>query len=122
MKKILISMLICGAVFSASAQNDSANSTSINTSPTTIMHKYFYYPSSNVYFDEGSGNYWDWNNGTSKWITVQTLPSTITVGNAERYPIDVTGNDPWLNNASDLKKYKVKGNGEVKMKTEKDKQ
>ena len=114
-------MLICGAMFSASAQNDSTNSTSTNTTPTTTMHKYFYYPSSNVYFDEASGNYWYWDNGTAKWLTVQTLPSTITVANTQRYPIDITGNDPWLNNASDLKKYKVKGNGEVKMKTDKDK-
>ena len=123
MKKILLMMLICGGVLSASAQ-DSTNSTtndnmSTTTSPSTTTHKYYYYPSSNVYFDEASGNYWYKDNGANDWTEVQTLPATIMVDNTARVPLEYTGDEPWKNNASDIKRYKVKGNGSVKMKTQK---
>ena len=70
---------------------------------------------SDVYFDESSGNYWYWDSGTSQWSMTQTLPTTITVVEKQRYPITYKGDDPWKNNAADLKKYKSK-NGKEKMK------
>ncbi len=118
MKKILLMVLICGGVLSASAQ-DTTNPMPTPTSPVTITHKYYYYPSSNVYFDEATGNYWYKVNGATDWTEVQTLPTTITVDNATRVPLEYVGEEPWKNNASDIKKYKVKGNGSVKMKTQK---
>jgi hypothetical protein len=46
----------------------------------------------------------------------QTLPSTITVVETQRYPITYKGDDPWKNNKADQMKYKTKKNGKVKMK------
>lgn len=120
MKKILLMMLICGGVLSASAQDSTNNDNmSTTTSPATTTHKYYYYPSSNVYFDEATGNYWYLDNGATNWTEVQTLPTTITVDNTARVPLEYNGDEPWKNNASDIKKYKVKDNGSVKMKTQK---
>jgi len=111
MKKILFLMLISGSMLTASAQ--------VTDSTTTTVHKYYYYPSSNVYFDEASGNYW-YKDNTSKWSETQTLPTTITVEKTPRYSLKYNGTEPWKNNAADIKKYKVKKNGTVKMKTKKD--
>lgn len=108
-------MLLSGAIFSASAQ------TTTTTTTTTTTHKYYYYPSSNVYFDEASGNYWYWDDGSSQWTMTQTLPTTITVVKTERQPIMYKGDDPWKNNAADIKKYKTKKNGSIKIKPKKDK-
>jgi hypothetical protein len=110
MKKILFLILVCGTVITASAQ------TTDSVTTTTTTHKYYYYPSSNVYFDEASGNYMYWDQSTSQWSTTQTLPATITIEKTTRYPIHYSGNDPWKNNLADMKKYKVKKNGVVKMK------
>lgn len=119
MKKIMFSMLLCGAMFAASAQdtnNNNNNSSTTTTTTTTTTHKYYYYPSSNVYFDESTGNYWYRDNSTSQWSMTQQLPSTVTVTNTERRPVTYTGEDPWKNNNMDMKKYKTKKNGTVKMK------
>lgn len=113
MKKILFLLLSCGFMLSAFAQvPDTANDAMKDTSSTIIVHKYFYYPSSNVYFDEATGNYWYWDNSTSQWITTHELPSTITLVEP-KYPLDYTGNEPFQNNSSDLKKYKVTKSGKV---------
>lgn len=123
MKKTLLLMLICGAMLSASAQDSTNSTTSNNTSTTTTTtaHKYYYYPSANVYFDEATGNYWYKDNGATDWTEAQTLPSSVTVDNTQRYALDYNGSEPWQNNATDIKKYKTKGNGAVKIKTEKHK-
>ena len=89
-------------------------------SAVVTTHKYYYYPSSNVYFDEASGNYWYLDNTTSQWSMVQALPSTITVETIERQPIDYVGDDPWRNNADDIKKYKMKED-KTKIKSDDDK-
>jgi hypothetical protein len=112
MKKILLSMLICGSLLSASAQ---VTDTTTNTTVTTT-HKYYYYPSSNIYYDNASGNYWYWDKSTSQWMMTQTLPSTITLEKTPQYPITYNGNDPWKNNMADMKKYKVRKNGTIKIK------
>jgi len=121
MKKVIISMLVCGAMLSATAQDSTGTSnptTTTTTTTTTTAHKYFYYPSTNVYTDEATGNYWYWDKANSKWMMTQTLPTTITLDQT-KYPVEIQGNDPWKNNDADIKKYKVKGNGEIKVKTEK---
>ena|ERR1035438_569642 len=110
MKKILLSIVICGSILSAVAQSND----STTTPTTTSTHKYYYYPSSNVYFDEASGNYWYLDKGTKKWSMTQTLPNTITLEKTERYPVNYNGTDPWKSNAADVKKYKERRNGTVK--------
>ena len=114
MKKILLSLLICGSIFSASAQE---STTKVTTTTTTTAPKYSYYPAIDVYFDQTTGNYWYHEKGSSKWIMTQALPPTIIVENTSvKYPINYTGKDPWENNLSDIKKYKIKKNGKVKIK------
>lgn len=108
MKKALFLLLICGAMLSASAQT--------TTVTDSVTHTYYYYPSSNVYFDQASGNYWYWDKSSSQWQMNTTLPQTVTVEETDKYQIPYKGNDPWKNNAEDMKKYKVKKNGKVKMK------
>ena len=112
MKKIIFSLLICGSMLTASAQ--------VTDSTTTTVHKYYYYPSSNVYFDEATGDYWYLDNTTSQWSMVKTLPSTIQVETTEKKSIDYSGNDPWKNNADDIKKYKEKED-KTKMKSDDEK-
>jgi hypothetical protein len=111
MKKILFLLLLAGAVFSASAQT-----TTTTTRTTTHKYRYYYYPASNIYYDEDSGNYWYWDNASSQWSLVQTLPSNMKVVQTQRYPVMYNGADPWKNNAADIKKFKVKKNGKVKIK------
>ncbi len=128
MKKILILLLISGSVLTASAQVDqSTTTTTTTTTPTTSptvqpgQHQYYFYPSQNVYFDKASGDYWYKEAPTATtWTETTTLPSTVTVENQKSFPIQYKGNDPWKNNDADLKKYKVKNNGTVKMKMKKD--
>src|SRR5438045_290423 len=115
MKKILFLILTSGVMFYASAQV-----TTDSTVTTTTTHKYYYYPSSNVYFDEATGDYWYLDNTTSQWSMVKTLPSTINVEQTDRQAINYNGNDPWKNNADDMKKYKAKDD-KTKMKSGDDK-
>ena len=98
-------MMISVALLSASAQTT-----------RTVTHRYYYYTSANVYYDEESGNYWYWDAPSSQWKMTQTLPANITVVKSPKYMVHYEGDDPWKNNAADVKKYKVKKNGRVKVK------
>ena len=113
MKKIFLFILISGSMLSVSAQVDTTTKT---VTTTTSTHKYSYYPTSNVYFDQVTGNYWYRENSNAPWTMSQTLPTTITVDKTVEYPVTYSGNDPWKNNRGDIKKYKVKKNGVVKIK------
>ena len=113
MKKILLSMLLCVSTLFAIAQD----STTHTTTTTTTTHKYFYDPSSNVYYDQSTGTYWYQDKGATEWTKSQTLPSTVVVEKTKEVPVDVNGTDPWKNNTADIKKYKIKKNGTVKIKT-----
>lgn len=94
-----------------------ADNTTKTTTTTTapVTHMYYYYPTSNVYYDDATQTYWYWENNSSSWSMTQTLPTTITIGQTQRYPITYTGADPWKNNATDKIKYKSK-NGKEKTK------
>jgi hypothetical protein len=108
MKKILFVLLVSIVGYSAMAQNQT-------TTTTTTTHKYYYYPSTNVYWDQASGNYWYYDNGN--WTSVQSLPSTVTITKTTpKYRIYTSGDEPYVNNATDMKKYKVKRNGTIKSK------
>lgn len=106
---MLFVLLISTLGLTAMAQNETM-------STTTTTHRYYFYPSTNVYYDDVSGNYWYYDDPTTQWVVVKTLPSTITIAKAPRYHVTYNGDDPWKNNAADLKKYKVKGNGKIKTK------
>lgn len=122
MKKVLLSLFVCGCVLSASAQVPTTTTTTTqvpgtSTTVTTTDHKYVYYPSTNVYYDPTSGNYWYQNTGATEWTQTQTLPSTITIEKTTpQVEVLYNGTDPYKNNAMDIKKYKVKKNGAVKIK------
>ena len=134
MKKILILFLIGGSVLTASAQtttpttpttNPTVPSTNRTTAPSTTsapqtstttplndatvksdQHEYYFYPSTNVYYDKANGNYWYKESPSStNWTQTTTLPSTYSIEKEKSYPIQYEGNDPWKNNAADLKNY-----------------
>ena len=54
MKKVLLSLLVCVSILTASAQDVITKTTTV----TTASHDYLFYPSQNVYFEKASGNYW----------------------------------------------------------------
>ena len=111
MKQIFFLFLLAVTMLSVSAQT-----TTTTTRTTTHKYRYYYYPAQYIYYDEDSGNYWYWDNTSSQWTVVQNLPSNVKVVQARRYPVLYNGNDPWMNNAADIKKYKIKKNGKVKIK------
>jgi hypothetical protein len=114
MKRILLGMLICGSTLTTLAQDSSTNT--VTTTTTTSGHKYVYYPSENVYFDNQTNTYWYQDKGSQQWTKAQTLPPAIVVDKAGQQELMVNGANPWINNAADIKKYKVKKDGTVKIK------
>lgn len=108
---MLFGLLVSTLGLTAMAQNETMSTT------TTTMHRYYYYPTTNIYYDDVTGNYWYYDDPTTKWVIVKTLPTTITVTKTSpKYKIVYNGDDPWKNNAADMKKYKVKRNGKIKSK------
>ncbi len=77
---------------------------------------FYYYPSSNVYYNVSSGEYWYYDDVRTTWTLVKTLPATIVVEKTPRYPVYYNGTDVWKENAAHVKKYKVKKNGDIKAK------
>jgi len=123
MKKVFIMLLALCAVLPVSAQVTSSQTTPPKANPTFTpgSHKYYYYPSTNVYFDEANGNYWYKDRPSSTtWKRTRTLPSTFNPGKGPRYKLNYKGVHPWKNNKEDIIKYKVNPNGKV-LKKKKDK-
>lgn len=117
MKKIILGCLMMVALFTT--VNVKAQ-TSTSTSTTTRV-KYWYYPSSNVYYNDATGDYWYYDTPTTTWMDVKTLPTTYTItSTTPKYEVWYDGTDVWKDNAKHLKKYKVKKNGRTKMKEHKD--
>jgi hypothetical protein len=103
MKKIILGLVLLFALGSAMDAN-------------AQRVKYYYYPSTNVYYNTVSGDYWYYDDPTTTWMTVKTLPTTIAVDDNDRYVIYYTGTDVYKQNMEHKKKYKVKKNGEIKEK------
>jgi hypothetical protein len=78
--------------------------------------KFYYYPSSNIYYNVSNGDYWYYDDVSATWTEVKTLPTTITFTKAPRYTVYYSGTDVWKENAAHMQKYKVKKNGTVKAK------
>jgi len=112
MKKLIYLLIICfsiGSSLSLKAQD--------TTSTTQHQQmKFYYYPSSNVYLNPSTNDYWYYDEGTSTWTSARELPSNITLVKSPRYLVYHNDADVWKDNAAHLKKYKVKKNGEVKTK------
>jgi hypothetical protein len=120
MKKMILLMGILSALgFSnEAAAQDTVVTTRTHRTVTTTHNRtrYFYYPESNVYYNVESGDYWYYDTPGSRWTTVRALPSTIVVEKTPRYTVYYNGADVYKENPEHAKKYKVKKNGEVKVK------
>ena len=110
MKKIILGLVFLFAI--AGASKISAQETQKVT--------FYYYPSSNVYYNVSASDYWYYDEATNAWVEVKTLPTTFTLEKAPRYTVYYNGTDVWKDNAEHVKKYKVKDNGELKEKKSKD--
>ena len=127
MKKIILILIGVASYFPLSAQVTSSVTTPPTTNPTFKpgSHKYYYYPSTNVYLDEANGNYWYKEKPYSTtWKRTRTLPQNFKPGKGPRYKLDYKGIDPWKNNKEDILKYKVNKKGKPvkqKMKNKPDK-
>ena len=107
MKKIMLAACLSFSICNAMAQT---------TTTRTTRTKYYYYASSNVYYNPETTEYWYYDSPRTAWTEVKTLPATITVMDNDRNTIYYSGTDPYANNPADIKKYKVKRNGTVKIK------
>ena len=105
MKKIILAIALLFAVGS-----------NVVFAQQPVRVKYYYYPSSNVYYNPVTNEYWYYDGGTTTWMEVKTLPSGITITKMPKYTVYYNGADVWKDNATHKKKYKVK-NGAVVTKT-----
>jgi hypothetical protein len=97
MKKLIIGLLLVVFVFSyrqASAQ----------------QLKFYYYPSSNVYYDLVHKQYIYLNDGS--WTTVKLLPPAVSAS-GRKVVIYHSGPDVWVNNAAHQKKYTIPPRGKA---------
>lgn len=110
MKKIILglSLILGGALLSTvyAQASQSQNQTRV---------KFFYYPSSNIYYNEATSEYW-YNNG-SQWVLVKNLPGTIVIeAHPAKYTVYYNGTDVWKDNDTHKTKYKIKKDGTIKVK------
>jgi hypothetical protein len=69
---------------------------------------FYYYPSSNVYYNVSTHDYEYYDPGTTTWVTVKKLPATITLTKSPRHTVYYNGTDVWKDNDMHKKKYKDK--------------
>ena len=100
MKKLILALVLLISLGSA---------VEVNAQQAKV--EYYYYPSSNVYFNPKTSDYVYLDTTTTKWVTVKTLPANLTVSDNDKQVIYYNGTDPWKNNSADQKKYKVKRGG-----------
>ena len=112
MKKVILGLVFLFAIAGASKISAQAQETQKVT--------FYYYPSSNVYYNVAATDYWYYDDATKTWVEVKTLPATITLEKTPRYTVYYNGTDVWKENAEHVKRYKVKDNGELKEKKSKD--
>src|SRR5436190_11728815 len=104
MKKIVFALVLVfalGTAFRASAQQEQQKQDQQKVT-------FYFYPSSNIYYNVSTGEYLYFDESSTKWITVKALPTTITV---VKMPVDTVyynGPDVWKDNAEHQKKYKEK--------------
>jgi hypothetical protein len=119
MKKILFLSLVVLMGFSAMAQEPATAATAATNDAGRV--KFFYYPSTNIYYNEATSEYLHYDDATSTWLTVKQLPTTVVVEpTAMKYAVYYNGNEIWKENAAHKTKYKVKKDGTVKEKSKDD--
>jgi hypothetical protein len=72
--------------------------------------KFYYYPSSNVYYNTTSGKYIYSNNGN--WTTVNKLPARFAIARTPGVIVYNSSPEVWNNNRTHITKYKA-----IKMKS-----
>jgi hypothetical protein len=82
--------------------------------------KFYYYPYTNVYYNLGTKEYLVYDSTVSKWNSVRELPDSFNVVSTPRHLITYKDTEVWRDNAAHLKKFKVKSNGEIKVKPKKE--
>jgi len=102
MKKAIVILAV--AFFTGNSVMAQVDSTTTTTT-TTKTTKYLYYPDANVYYNESSKSYIYMDPATNTWMTVNQLPSTITIDKSNKNEITYSGNDVWKMNAEHMKKY-----------------
>ncbi len=81
-----------------------------------VRTRFYYYPSSNVYYNPATTQYWYYDDVSTTWTEVKTLPTTITITKTPRYTVYYNGEDVWKDNTAHMQKYKAKRNGTMKAK------
>jgi hypothetical protein len=108
MKKAILILAV--AFFSGNqlmAQVDSSSrSTTTTTTTNTSNSRYWYYPESNVYYNESAKTYSYMDPSTNTWTTNANLPSTIVLNKNDRAQLSYNGTDVWKDNAMHQKKYR----------------
>ena len=66
--------------------------------------RFYYYPSSNVYYDPAKKVYFYQNSGS--WTSVRTLPTDIRVASTPRVTVYHNNPEVWRDNEVHIKKYK----------------
>lgn len=79
---------------------------------------FYYYPSSNIYYNVASHDYLYFDPGPATWVTVKALPPGIVLTRT-RYTVYHNGPEVWRANANHKTKYKVKKTNTVVKKTTK---
>jgi hypothetical protein len=111
MSKYIFSLLLIGSL--AFGSRASAQETRV---------KFYYYPSANVYYNVAEKDYWYYNPTTSTWTVIQEVPDQVNIVKTPKYIIYYSDANVWKENTTHLKKFKVKKDGEIKIKPEKDKE
>jgi len=76
--------------------------------PQETRVRFYYYPSSNIYYNPTNTEYWYYDDVSATWTQVKELPSTVVVTKSPRYTVYYNGEDVWKDNATHMKKYKGK--------------
>ncbi|HEV8285790.1 MAG TPA: hypothetical protein VGQ09_15860 [Chitinophagaceae bacterium] len=105
MKRIILALALLFAL---------GNTTKLAAQEAKI--RFYYYPSSNIYYNPATNEYWYYDDVSTTWMEVKTLPTTITITKTPRYTVYYNGNDVWKDNAVHVQKYKVKKDGTMKAK------
>ena len=69
-----------------------------------VVYKYYYYPSTGVYFNVSTGSYFYLNGGA--WQMAMTLPSTVSIDANEYVTVELDTDRPYLYYAEHKVKYK----------------
>jgi hypothetical protein len=112
MKRIILAL----AVLFALATSTKVSAQAPVTKETRIT--FYYYPSSNIYYNPANSEYWYYDDVSTTWTQVKELPTTIVLTKTPRYTVYYNGEDVWKDNTVHMKKYKGK-KGETKAKKDK---